>query len=178
MPHTSMWSTRFSFITSSSLCPRGSNPSKAEYAAALRPFVTTAWMYFSRTWFWIVGTNAAPGVPTMQCGGHVVKKSGVVGRVLVVVARRDDELVLVSEVADVARDHRRDVQPARDAQAAALDEVHLDVNHEQRVSHAYTGRDGLRDSSGRAHPLWQVRRRLQRRPRHEPWSPRDQGSPR
>src|SRR5256712_14023750 len=73
----------------------------------------------------------------------------------------------------MARDHCRDREPTLHAQAAALDEVHLDVNHEQRVSHAYTGRDGLRDSSGRAHPVWQVRRRLQRRPRHEPRSPCD-----
>ena len=40
------------------------------------PFLTTVWMYFSRTRFWIVGTNAAPGVPTMQWGGHVLMKSG------------------------------------------------------------------------------------------------------
>src|SRR2546425_5349243 len=62
-------------------------------------------------------------------------------------------------MADVARDHRRDREPTLHAQAAALNEIHLDVDHEQRVSHAYTGRDGLRDSSGRAHPVWQVRGR-------------------
>src|SRR5579872_6051378 len=76
MPHTSMWSIRCSLSTSSRLWPRASTPSNAEYAASFRPLLTMAWMYFSRTRFWIAGTKAAPGVPMTQWGGHELTKSG------------------------------------------------------------------------------------------------------
>ena len=36
---------------------------------------------------------------------------------------------------DVAGDHGRDGQPARDPKAAAFHEVRLDIDNEQRVSH-------------------------------------------
>ena len=60
----------------------------------------------------------------------------VFGCILVVVARGDHELVFVLEMAEVAGDQRGHRQPTRDAEAAALDEVRLHVDHQQRVDHA------------------------------------------
>ena len=79
---------------------------------------------------------------------HAVRRPGraevgvvgdVLGRVLVEVARGHHELVLVPEVAHVTRDHRCDLHATFDAEAAALDEVLLDVDHEKPVSHALIG---------------------------------------
>ena len=42
-------------------------------------------------------------------------------------------------MAEVARDHRRHLHAALDAQASTLDEIDLNVNHEKSVPHAFIG---------------------------------------
>src|SRR5450759_2078309 len=85
---------------------------------------------FSSSSAW--GADDAMRRPRHEEVGGVGK---VVGWILVVVTRRHDELILRLEVADVPGDHRGHRHSVRHGKAATLDEIGLDIDHQQSVSH-------------------------------------------
>lgn len=60
-------------------------------------------------------------------------------RVLVVIAGRDDKLILVLEVPQVTRHLCRNIQAPCDSKRSSLDEVSLQVDSQQRVSQWLSG---------------------------------------